>query len=1465
MIIAWHAGKGQDASVVTPASYPTTLHNYIRSWDAVKPDTTNANFTSSSPLLHSRMTTQYFDGLGRLVQTVVKQGAYPTGGAAADLVSSTVYDDYGRIQRQYLPFAANNNGGNTSIHDGGFKVNPFAQQNWFYSNSNSASPIYNQGETYYYGKTEFEASPLHRPARVYAAGNSWVHDGRGIGYKYWVNISTDSVRIWKVTNSGTVGVFASYSCDSLYKPGELNKKVTIDENNKQVIEFMDREGKTVLKKVQLTAANDTGTGKGHYGWLCTYYIYDVYGLLRCVVQPKGVELLQANSWNITWNSSVILNEQCFRYEYNGRRLLQMKKVPGAGVEYLVYDRWDRLVLRQDANLRIGHFWVYTKYDVLNRPVISGLHHDPYSTTLDSIITNVAGNESWQIRYESRNGSAIGYTLDQSYPYQGWHSVCAITFYDDYGWTQYVSVPDSNRVTTWDGELSSPSGSTWPYAQAVTQSTKVKGLPTGSLTRIMGMEDFMASLNIYDDKGHVIQVKSRNHTNGTDIATIQYSFTGLPLVQIHKTEKAGTHAQTTVMVSKLTYDSLGRIASIDKKLSNTHVNSNAMSSYKPVAAMSYNALGQLTKKKLGTKPGVGTELAKLDFDYNIRGWLLGINKGYTSNANSDQYFALELGYDKNASLGAFTAQYTGNISGVLWKSEGDQQRRKYDFSYDAVNRLTGADFNQYASGSGGSAVFNKSAGMDFSVSGLSYDANGNILTQKVRGWKLSGSATIDSLSYHYIANSNKLLNVIDGQNNAQTTLGDFRTSSLHPYGESKNGSTVDYVYDGNGNMVKDLNKDLVTSSGGDGVEYNYLNLPVKVTLKKDGSSNRGFIEYVYDGVGSKLKKTVYEPGVDTTTTLYLGGGVYKNDTLQFIGHEEGRIRFVGADSAACTVKPNRFLYDYFLKDHLGSVRSVLTEQKDTICYPAASVEDSRYQAEDDFYVIDNGRRVSKATTGATQSSFEDKLYRVHGGLTNEKTGMGIVLKVMAGDQVRFMAESFYTMPGGGAGSPLTLGLTELLTAMTGSSAIIANKGLLATGDISGIGNNNAAIGNFITNNDPGANNAKSFLNYLVFDEQLKYLGGGADPVAPGGGYRLHNYFISNPVNISKSGYIFIYVSNESNFPVYFDNLTVSHSPSALLEETHYYPFGLTMTGISSHAANKLQNRYKYNGKEEQRQEFGDGAGLDWIDYGARMYDAQIGRWHVIDPMTSEMTRWSPYNYAFDNPIRFIDLFGMWPGDFYDENGNYLGNDGNDDKKKYIVKNSEEAKKVKEKNKKKGTTQVDELTSAVLLPSDAALKESINVLDRTQATTESDPDGGYHGESSLVMRNGTVIRGAPGAKAFINAQDAFQADETLPDIPKGKTVADVEVSIHSHVTGTLEENGKVYFHDALLPTPLDIQTFAQFSINIIVGPLGSVTESRNVQTGKMERKYPEDNGIVIYMGVKNDAPIILTEKALKRILK
>jgi RHS repeat-associated protein len=99
----------------------------------------------------------------------------------------------------------------------------------------------------------------------------------------------------------------------------------------------------------------------------------------------------------------------------------------------------------------------------------------------------------------------------------------------------------------------------------------------------------------------------------------------------------------------------------------------------------------------------------------------------------------------------------------------------------------------------------------------------------------------------------------------------------------------------------------------------------------------------------------------------------------------------------------------------------------------------------------------------------------------------------------------------------------------------------------------------------------------------------------------------------------------------------------VQENHYDPWGLNLVGIESQGS--PDHKFQYNGKEKQ-EEFG----LHWLDYGARYYDPQLGRWHVIDPKAETSRRFSPYTYGLNNPIRFIDPDGMEATDWYkDKNG------------------------------------------------------------------------------------------------------------------------------------------------------------------------------------------------------------------------
>ncbi|WP_299627680.1 DUF6443 domain-containing protein [uncultured Tenacibaculum sp.] len=270
------------------------------------------------------------------------------------------------------------------------------------------------------------------------------------------------------------------------------------------------------------------------------------------------------------------------------------------------------------------------------------------------------------------------------------------------------------------------------------------------------------------------------------------------------------------------------------------------------------------------------LQKVDYKYNVRGWLTNINEDVH---NDNDLFNFRIKYN-DSDVELSKRLYNGNISQTSWQTTNvDNSKKTYNYSYDALNRITNAI--------GVTTPF-------YDLFGVTYDKNGNI--QKLHRHGHQGTEldyNMDRLVYSY--QGNKLTKVADNGNKA--------------FGfKDGNTSGDDYTYDANGNMITDANKGITN------ISYNHLNLPVVVSFEDDSS-----ISYKYDASGMKLyKQTVNETTGEESFTSYAGNYVYEANNLQFFNHAEG---YVKADVTSSGVEMD-YVYQY--KDHLGNVRLSYTD-------------------------------------------------------------------------------------------------------------------------------------------------------------------------------------------------------------------------------------------------------------------------------------------------------------------------------------------------------------------------------------------------------------------------------------------------------------------------------------------------------------------------------------------------------------
>lgn len=1036
------------------------------------------------------------------------------------------------------------------------------------------------GEDIYYAQQTLEASPLQRQLKTLAQGNSWGGANVGISYVYRANTTSDSVRLWTipVSTEDDVPVTTSY-----YAAGSLSVVQVTDERGIKSLIYTDELGRKVLDKTQLDAAASVG----YTGWLCTYYVYDEMNHLRVVIPPAVVSSLNLNGWS--FSNAALTGAKvnlCYTYWYDNRGRVTMKSIPGKGKIYTAYDAFDRGVMKQDANLRATNQWAFFSYDGQSRPDTTGIITSALSK--DTIIAQAARSKMYPI-------------------VTGTYTITSVTYYDDYNWVSANSAPVSGSLVTTNINSTNfnTSYNTAPlYTQPITQSYRTKGAITGSRRIIVNSSSYLWGVNIYDSYGRAIQSTQTNYTGGADVTTAQYSFNGRVLSTLLAHQKSGTNAQTHTVLTKYTYDHTGRVLTVSKNLDNSTI--------KTISTVAYNELGQVASKTIGSS--VESQL----YSYNIRGWLLGINNNYVTTPNSiSNYFGETIAYD----YGFTNSQLNGNIAGIKWKAAGDTTVRAYGYTYDNTNRLTVADFSQQNSGT--SSPWTKDL-VDFTVSGLKYDNGGNILAMKQRGLADASPVTVDSLTYQYFSNSNQLQKVTDGAT-ATAPLGDFKDTTY---------TGDDYTYDANGNTLKDYNRHMVTAASGNGAVYNFLDKPDSIVI-----TGKAGIHYYYDAAGVQLRKQVndYTTGsLVSKNYLYINGFVYLNDTLQYLMHEEGQIRYAKKTNSTTGATYYAYEYDYFVKDHLGNVRTVLTEGRDTATY-AATMEskDSIVVAATFSNVYSPVNTVTAKPAGFDTDTSNHKVALLNATSSGPMVGPSIVLKVMAGDKVQINAYAFYN-----TATQAPVGGTNLLTSILnvlGSSVTNSSGGKFAANEVTNINNAlNPDVTQFLNTGRTYDNTRpKAYLNWVLFDNQFNYVASnsGVQQVLAGSSKQA---LVAPDQIIGKSGYLYVYVSNESPQNVYFDNLTVKQTSGPLQQEQAYYPHGLPMAGLSDKALLKKSTPYKGNGGTELEEDYG----LQYYNALYRKYDPQIGRFNGGDAMSELSSGVSPYHFGGNNPAMFIDPTGLF---------------------------------------------------------------------------------------------------------------------------------------------------------------------------------------------------------------------------------
>ncbi len=1084
----------------------------------------------------------YINGTGRTIQQAQK-GYSPN---TKDFIAFHVFDEYGQQERVYSPYA------DKSQNDGSFKTDVLTDQRDFY---HEAMKVAHTDSAFSFQL--YEHSPMNRVFRKGYPGYQWSdrgENGHTTRSDFRTNISSE-VRLWEYDK-------ATWNCTSgasdYYDSQTLSVAEVKDENDHKILEFKDKAGKVILKRSKLGGQN-----------LDTYYVYDNKNNLVCVIPPKAMAIMSTPP--ASYNTNLLSEDLVFKYKYDQRQRMIEKKIPGQETIYYVYDKLNRVVLTQDGNLRDDDNWLFTKYDILGRPVITGLHFDGSQSTRIQKQTYTDGyvDGSTTFYYEKMSDNT-DYTNQSVPPVDASDHILTVTYYDHYDFTTGMAHLQFHEPT--DREF---------MTDTYDATSRVIGKETGSrvktLEQDVNQRRFLYSVNYYDDYGRVIQTISEHYLEGYDIVFNKYDFSGnITVSKLYHYVNAGDPVNEVIDSMKWSYD-------YDHAYRLTHVyhsiNDQAM---ELIVRNKYNELGELIEKNLHAIDGDEANgfWQSIDYRYNTRGWLTQINS--SNLANDNMFIGNDIPIDESDRV---SGMIITEVNMDITEETGDPGRNIVHVDMDDIKDVISADLADPNDTTWHDADevlmldYHEELDSERDEYNILKDLDGESFSFDLSSIKIDEYAEIAYIRYQI---DSIVEQVLLSENITDTSVQDVIKKIAKTHVNGKVG-IVYFNEDTDDLYGMDLLYEWGFEELGADELYNGNISGMRWQVKSAENRVRGY-GFRYDDI-NRLTHALYaerpnydwDEGIDKHSVT---GGPENTEGIHY--DENGNIEalFRKGMNSGTPSNPGFGFIDKLVYSYDGNRLTNVEDYQTDLTFTSNDFRDNNTTTGTEYQYDDNGNMISDAN-----KNIQNIVYNY----------MNLPIEIDFGDGNKI--EYIYDALGNKH--------KKEVWASSDQNNPIAEK---------------YYAGSFVYN--------ASGLEYALFDE------GRLTP--QGDGTYRYEYFFKD--HLGNTRVVFTDIREQG--------LTI-------LQESHYYPFGMEFMGTPS-ATMTVENFYKYNGKELQSDGFdldSDASGilesrLLWYDYGARFYDAQLGRFPSVDPIIEKFPYLTPFNYASNNPITKVDLWGLQGVDFYE---------------------------------------------------------------------------------------------------------------------------------------------------------------------------------------------------------------------------